>query len=110
MRFWVNNGVKFCQFGEMFGVSFHIMRTSAIAGPKNVPACVRGYANRRPGSLYTFYFKFRPIPYDFGSTMVSSFVNLVIRLVSVLCKFSHCVHKCYCWAKVCARMRLGLCQ
>ena len=81
MRFWVNNGVKFCEFGDTFGVSFHIMCTSAVVGPQNVPACVRGYADRRPGIFDTLYFNFRATSYDFGPTMVSSFVNLVTRLV-----------------------------
>jgi len=31
--------------------SFHIVCTSAFVGPKNVPACVRGYASRRRGIL-----------------------------------------------------------
>ena len=34
-----------------------------VVGPKNVPACVQGYANRRPGIFYTFY---SPL----GSTML----------------------------------------
>ena len=47
----------------------------------NVPACVRGYAVRRPGSFYTFYLTLCAVSYDFGSTMVSSFVVLCARLV-----------------------------
>ena len=62
MRFWVNNGVKFCQFGDTFGVSFVKVCTLCaqvlLLVPKNVPACVRGYANRRPGIFYTFHFTF----------------------------------------------------
>ena len=68
-------------FGFKFCVSVRIVCTRGIVGSKNVPACVRGYAVRRPGIFYTFYFNFRARSFHFGSTMVSSFVNLVIRLV-----------------------------
>ena len=36
-----------------FCVSVHIVCTRGIAGSKNVPACVRGDAVRRPGIFYT---------------------------------------------------------
>ena len=92
-----------------FCVSVRIVCTSGIVGSKNVPACVRGYAVRRPGIFYTFYCTLRAVSFDFGSTMVSSSVNLVIGLVLVLCKCSYCVHNWYCWLKECARMSPGLC-
>ena len=41
-----------------------------IVGSKNVPACVRGYAVRRPGIFYTFHLTLCAVSYDFGSTMV----------------------------------------
>ena len=78
VRFGLNNGVKFRWFGDKFGAH---MSTCAMVWSKNVPACVRGYAVRRPGIFYTFCGTLCAISYDFGSTMVSSFVNLVIRLV-----------------------------
>ena len=81
VRFWVHNGVKSCEFGGKFCVSVRIVCTSGIVGSKNVPACVRGYAVRRPGIFYTFYFTLCAVSYGFGSTMVSSFVHLVMRLV-----------------------------
>ena len=62
------------------------MCTNGIVGSKNVPACVWGYAVKRPGIFYTFYVTLCAISGGFGSTMVSSFVNSVIRLVQVLCK------------------------
>ena len=64
-----------------FCVSVRIVCARGIVGSKNVPACVRGYAVRRLGSCYTFDFTSCGVSSDFGSTMVSSFVNLVIRLV-----------------------------
>ena len=48
MRIWSSNGVIFLQFGVFvawFGVGFVL---SFGFGPMFVPACVRGYANRRP--------------------------------------------------------------
>ena len=46
-----------------------------------VPACVRVYADRRPGFFYTLYGNFLANSCDFGSAVLSSFVNLVIFLV-----------------------------
>ena len=56
------------------------MGTRAIVGPKFMPACVRGYANRRPGIFYTSYVDLCAISCGLGLSMVSSFVRLVIRL------------------------------
>ena len=67
--------------------------TNTIVGPKFMPACVRGYANRRPGIFYTFYVNFRIILFDFGSTSASSFANFEMRLVIFVSKFAHCLHK-----------------
>ena len=72
-----------------------VLCTTGIVTSKNVPACVRGYAGRRPGIFYTFYFTLCAVWYDFGSTMVSS-----------LCKFCVSVRiVCTSGLKECARMR-----
>ena len=57
------------------------MCARGVVDSKNVPACVRGYAVRRPGIFYTFYFTLCAVSYDFGSTMVSSFVVLCAQVV-----------------------------
>ena len=75
---WVNHGVICCRCGQCLQL-----------GPKFMPACVRGCAHRRPGIFYSFRFHFRATLYDFESTLVSSFVNWVTRLVWVVSKFAH---------------------
>ena len=87
-------------FAHLFRLLCKLVRFWVVVCQKNVPACVRGYAVRRPGIFYTFDFTLCAVSYDFGSTVVSSVVNLVIRLVC----------KRYCLVKVCARMRPGLCR
>ena len=49
-----------------------------------MPACVRGYANRRPGIFHTFSFNLYAISSGLGSQMLSSFVSLVVRLDTFL--------------------------
>ena len=48
--------------------------------------------------------------HDVGSTLVSSFLNWIKRLVHLYVHIWHSVNRLSCWPKAYARMRLGLCQ
>ena len=53
-------GVSFGQVWVQFSTNLGSICDQFFFGPKNVPACVRGCANRRPGIFYTFYAPWGP--------------------------------------------------
>ena len=96
------------------------MRFWVVVWSKNVPACVQGYANRRLGIFYTFYFTFcakmcacwssfaqRMCPHASGVMPVGArgfFTHFISPFVQTCAILGRCL------PNECARMRLGLCQ